>query len=693
MSIISDVPFESMRALFEPKSVAIVGASMSGTGHVIVANQSATGFVGEVACVNPKYTEILGYPCYASLDDVPFTPDVVMVAVSRERVLSVLEAAVAKGTKSAVVLAIGFGESDNEGRELQSRLTSLASSAGMAVLGPNCQGLINFIQPVALYMDTVESYQPGRVGLLAQSGSVITALTNNRRGVRWSHVVSSGNEASVDAAQVLEYFVASEQVEVVCAFVESIRNPEKFFSQCDLAYDMGKPVVVMKTGRTEAAQRAATAHSGALAVPDRLIDSLFHRHHVCRADSLEELLETTIALQSKKRPKGGRLGVMTASGGQIELVLDNLPGTGLTVEPFDSATQSGLTDILPSFLEPKNPLDWWGTPDYERAIVALAERVASDEHVDIVVQAADFTVGPTGVENRAGLNVKVASTLSTTHDELFVVLDGVGGAPRAADVEDSLADGVLVLSGFQKGLRALGHLVRYSRPCAPALEPTIVAGARALLGDIEHSGTLPFDLLRLAGIQTVDGLVVTDEDGARSAARNLGYPIVAKNANEGAVHKSDLGGVILGIQSLEELTQAIARLRGIGASRFLLQRQVKAGSEIFLGLKTEPNLGTFIILGLGGVWTELVDDVQIRPVGLRDGEALEMIEQLRGFKQLAGARGSEPVNLEALAEAINRVDALGMTIGELIDSLDINPLIASSGAVVAVDSFLVRRSE
>lgn len=393
---------EAVRTLFEPKSVAVVGASASGRGLTVVESLRDVGYRGELACVNPKYQEIAGYPCYPSLADIPFVPEAVVVAVARERVISVIGQCAALGVKSAVTFAIGFAEANDEGKRLQDEIVAIAHDAGMAILGPNCQGLINFAKPVSLYMDNVYAYKPGRVGFLAQSGSVMTALTNNRRGVRWSHAVSSGNEAVVDAADVLEFYVSSPDVDVVCMFLESIRNPDKFFEQCDLALELGKPVAIMKTGKTPAAQRAAQAHSGALAVPERLIDARFKRHGVLRADSLEELLETAIALQSKKRPTRGHIAAMTASGGQIELVLDNLPGTGLSTPVFSSATQDAVTTLLPDFLPPKNPLDWWGMDDYDTNLPLLVAAVAEDDGIDIVVQVSDFTFGPTGESNRAG---------------------------------------------------------------------------------------------------------------------------------------------------------------------------------------------------------------------------------------------------------------------------------------------------
>jgi acyl-CoA synthetase (NDP forming) len=686
---------EAVRNLFEPRSVAIVGASMSGRGLVVVESLRDVGFTGEVACVNPKYQEIAGYPCYPSLAEIPFVPDAVVVAVARDRVVSVVEQCAAIGAKSAVVLAIGFAEANEEGKQLQEQIVRIANDAGMAILGPNCQGLINFAKPVSLYMDNVYAYKPGRVGFLAQSGSVMTALTNNRRGVRWSHAVSSGNEAVVDAAAVLEFYVSSSDVDVICMFLESIRRPGKFFEQCDLARELGKPIVIMKTGKTPAAQRAAAAHSGALAVPERLIDARFKRHGVLRADSLEELLETTIAMQSKKRPVRGQIAALTASGGQIELVLDNLPGTGLSTPAFTASTQEALGKLLPDFLPPKNPLDWWGMDDYDTTLPTLVAAVAADEGVDIIVQVSDFTFGPTGESNRAGGSVNSSTLLNPTTKELFVVLDGVGGAPSAEEVEESLEKGVLVLSGFDTGLRALGHLVEYGAEVAKAAAASSVDtdGTREILARSEGgliSGGSAFHLLEAAGLMTAKGAVSDSESSALVLADQYGYPVVAKIADEGVSHKSDGGGVILNIANPDELSAAIVRLQNLGAKKFLIQEQVTGGVEIFLGLQTEPTLGTFVIAGLGGIWAEMLNDVQIRPVGLREGEALQMLQQLRGYATLTGARGSELVDLDALVGAIEQLDALGQAIGSEIVSLDVNPLVLAGSRAIAVDALLVK---
>jgi acetate---CoA ligase (ADP-forming) len=684
----------TVESVLAARKVAVVGASSSGRGLTIVENFRSLGFTGEVACVNPKYQHILGYPCYPALEDVPFIPDAVVVAVSRERVIDVLEQAARKRARGAVVFAVGFGEADELGRDLETRLRDLAQDAEMAVVGPNCQGLINFCQSTPLYMDSVQPYQPGVVGLIAQSGSVLTALVNNRRGVRWGHVVSTGNETVVDAADVAGYYIDNPEIAVICAFLEVIRRPKEFFRQCDRAHAAGKPVIICKIGRTAAAQEAATAHSGALAEPDRLVDALLRRHGVIRAESLEELLETAIALQSKRRPRGQGMAAVSTSGAQIALLHDNLPGTGLALPEFAPDTRAALAQLVAPFVRPANPLDWWGTADPDGSLPPILETVAADPAVDIVIQVSDFTAGPTGVSMRARRPLRSSRSVLPSHEELFVVLDAIGGAPQAPDFELGVADEILVLSGLRSGLRALGHLVEYEQG-RRALSTTPDLQSRLAAMGVSSLTWTPdvMALLRAAGFAVArSGLARTPRE-AVTLGNDLGYPVVAKIADERVAHKSEVGGVLLNLQSPGELSKAAGRLLDSGATRVLVQEQIVGDVELFLGLESSPELGTFILAGLGGIWAELVDDVQIRPAGLRKGEAEEMLRQLRGYRRLKGARGRPPIRLDVVAETIMRLDAIGLAAGERIESLDINPLIIREGEAIVADALLIPRSK
>jgi acetate---CoA ligase (ADP-forming) len=689
----SDTYRESVGLAFSPRTVAIVGASTSGTGRTVVENFRRLDFDGQVVCVNPKYEEVLGFTCVPSLDDVPFVPDAVVLSVGRDRVVPMLEQAAAHGARSAVAFALGFAETDDEGRRLQRRLAEVAGAADMAFVGPNCQGLINFVDRVPLYMDSVFPYDAGHVGLIAESGSVVTALINNRRGVRWSHAASSGNEAVTVAGDILSYFVDRPEINVVCAYLEAIRRPDVFFAACDRAAELGKRIVVCASGRTAEAQAAATAHSGALALPHRMIRAALRRHGVITVDSLDELLETAIAMQSRRVPAGGRIAVLTASGGQIELVHDNLPGTGLSIPAFGDETKTELRGILAPFLPAHNPLDWWGTADPDENLPAIIRHVATDPDVDIVVQVGDFSFAPTGEDGRAGGALAAARKVKEERGELFVVVDGVGGTPTAAEVESALDDEILVLSGFDSGLRALGHLVAASRPQAPARSSSELAAARSAFGQAPAgtvAGATALDVLEAAGFDVVRRRPATSVEQARAAGEELGYPVVVKVADTEVAHKTEAGGVILGVSSGDELEAAAARLLSDGARSLLIEEQIRGGAEVLLGLESRPPLGTFLLVGLGGIWTEVLDDVALSPVGLRAGEARQLIQSLRGFPVLAGARGQQPADLDSLARALERLDDLALELGPELTSLDINPLIVLPDRAVVVDALFTK---
>lgn len=672
-----------MRALFRPASVVVVGASPNGAGRRILENFRALSFDGPVAAVNPRYDEVLGFPCVPSLSELDWTPEAVAIALGTNRAAGALAEAGERGVRAAAVFATGFAESGEQGRRLQDELRGVARTHEMAVVGPNCQGLIDFTSGAALYMDSVDPYVAGNVALVSQSGSVATALINNTRGVRWSHAVSSGNEAVLTAADFCEYFLERDEVRVICAFLETIREPERFLAVCERAAAAGTPIVVCKTGRTSAAQAAAAAHSGALAVEDRLVDAALRRHGALRVDSLEELLETAIALQAVKRPRRGRVGAITASGGQIELLLDGAARTSLELPELTAPTRSRLEGILGSSEALTNPLDYWATPGSIEALPALTEAVAQDAGVDVAMLVGDFTVGPTGRTGRAEAMLDAALACERKTDSLLVVLDAVGGAPPTETVERALSRGVLVLSGIASGLTALDNLVHAER-ARTQVAPVRVAGP-----SLTTRGLGGLDLLEAAGLSVPRAELVNSADEAVAAAERLGYPVVAKLAGHEIAHKTERNGVVLNLADAAELRTATTRLLADSTGGVLVQEQVVGGIELLLGIHNEPGLGSFLIVGLGGVWTELLDDVQIRAAGLRDGEAEQMLRGLRGYRRLTGARNQRPIDVDAVVDAIGKLDALAVMLGSSVRSIDVNPLIATERGAVAVDALVV----
>jgi acetyltransferase len=647
-----------------------------------------------VAAIGPAAGEIAGVESAGALTDLGWIPDAVVVAVGPARVVSVIREAGELGVLGAVIFAGGFAEAGASGSELQAEVKAIADTHGMAVIGPNCQGVVNFAGSLPLYSDVVHSYEAGRVALISQSGSVTTALINNSRGVRWSHAVSSGNEACIDAADLLEYFIHAPEVAIVCGFLETIRRPERFFALCALAYEAGKAVVVCKTGRTRAAQMAAAAHSGALSSPDRLVDALFRRHRVIRTESLSELLETAKAIGSGARPRGRRVAAVSGSGGHIGLLLDEADGTRLAFPAFEAATEMQLCPVLAAAGRVENPIDYWGVPNLDEALPHALSILAADENVDVLMAMADFSAGPTGRRPRAGRLLDAWEQSAGRGNRTLVLIDAVGGTPAPELIEQARDENVLVLSELGVGLKAVEHLIEYAAVDPPPAAMAPGAGldrVAEILSEATpgiNSGELPLRLIRAAGIPTVPTTVLASGDELDGHGAELKFPVVAKVADPSVAHRADRGGVILGINSIGELADAVARLRRIGDGSVMVQPQLAREIELLVGLHCSPELGTFVLIGIGGTFTEGIGDVAIAPSGLREGEAGALLHRLRGYGVLK-ATESMTASQPEIIEVVSRLDALGRFLDGRVQSLDINPLLVTPEGCVAVDALLV----
>lgn len=685
-----------LSSLLQPKRVAVVGASPDHPVRGQVLKNLLDGGPVEVVAVNPRRSEVLGIPCFPDLRSLPWVPDVVVVAVGRENAVGVVEEAAALGIRAGVVFAIGFAESDPHGHALQSRLEEAAQRSGMALLGPNCQGLVNFVDGIPLYMEAVEAYEPGSAALVSQSGSVTTTLTNSQSGVRWAHVVSSGNEAVLTAGDFLEYWVGDAQIRVICAFLEAIRRPGDFFRACDRAHANGKPVIVLKSGRSETSREASVSHSGALSPPDRLVDELFRRHHVLRAESAEELLAMAVCALSGRR-WGRRVATVAASGGQIGLALDAVAGSNLRHEEFSKSTSEALRRLLPPVVEVRNPLDYWGVENLGKSFAAIVEILGHDPDVDVVVALESDVRGyPTRYPaNSVPSKRESLALVASQVEKPLVVIGGLSGEVPGDAVEGELKRGVIELSGLRVGFRAIHMFAN-----ASAQEATIEADERevdaervadklaGLPSTLECSGPATFELLSTIGLTVADSVIVAESRTAVKAATAIGYPVVLKTADADVLHKTDRGLVSTSIEDEAGVRKVFESLRRQGTKRVLVQREVTSGVELLVGLRSDPELGTFVLVGLGGIWTEVLEDVAVRAVGLRKGEALEMLRELRGWRVLLGERGSPHVSLEAVTAAIECIDSFGQTFGQNVAEMDVNPLIATATGAYAVDGLI-----
>lgn len=679
-----------------PGSVAVIGASpTTGGNRQALANLLELGFAGRVGAVNPRYEEVLGVPCVPRLKDLDFVPDAVFIGLrAREAVAAVREAA-ELGVGGVVVVAGGFAEAGPGGQALQDELREIASTAGMPLIGPNCQGVINFGLPVALYLRKVSEYVPGSVGLVSQSGSVTTAIVNNRFGVRMRYVISSGNEAVTTAADLMAYLIDQPDVRTIALFLETIRDPRRFLAECDRAVAANKAIIVLKAGRTEPARLAGISHSGALSPPHRLIDAALRAHGVIRVESLEELLGTAMAAAGR-RSTGNRLAAITISGGHVQLLHDHAPAAGVVFPALAESSVEQLRAVLPPTLRPVNPLDSWGLTNPGEDFKRCLEILASDPGIDVVVVMAEPWQYPTGYSGQHQTYIDAARHLARQNAKVVVLLSSVCGTN--SDVADEvIRDGVLPLAGIRDGLKSIGNLAilaargRASTPFSEIrVAPTMDDEMRSL-GVKPIAGEPALRLLAKIGVPVVRTHVAVSADEAVLIARELDGPVIVKSGREGLVHKLDAGAVELDLTTDEQVRAASTRIIDGGHGPLLIQPMVRGGAEVIAGILMDQDLGAFILLGAGGSWAEVLDDISVMPAPLREGDSRAMIEGLRMAPMLLGGRRQKPLDVESLATALNALGAFADRYGDQVHSLDINPIKVLEDGVLALDAVLIPR--
>jgi acetate---CoA ligase (ADP-forming) len=677
-----------LRRLLWPEAVAIVGASPTQvwTRHML-HSMKRLGYRGDAFLVNPQHQSVDGTRCYPSIRDLPRVPDAVIVVVRREVAISVVEECAECGVGGAVILTGGFAEAGPEGRTLEEQLREPARRAGLALLGPNCQGFINCLQPSALWMDEIfEPLRSGGVAIISHSGSVSTGIMNHlyRRGVYTNYTISVGNESVVTVADLIDDFVADDGVRIIAAYLETIRNPQHFFAACDRAAAADKPVVVMKVGRSPAAMEAVQAHTGALAGADRIIEARFRRHRVVRVQSLGEMVETCIAF-SGRRLRSQRLAAFASSGGQIEAVVDAAAATSLRFPSFRPETATKLCEGMPAYRKrvAPNPFDSGGIQ-----LAATLDTIAGDPDIEAVMFITQTRRHPTGIMHPMEQLLGMAERLHDGTSKPIVVLSAND------DVEPTVSlrlapRGIALVGGIETGLRALENVYRYNRPIAPPAPPptdldqVTLRRLEALRQPL--TGQEALDLLAALGLRTVRSFAVASAEEAVAAARQLGFPVVVKTGANDVLHKSDTGQVFLNLGSAEAVRNAAASVK----PPILVQPCLTGGVELIIGLHSDREMGICVAVGLGGVLTELLDTVVLRPLPLRVGEAAEMLAELPLGRLLDGYRGSPPADRGAVISAIERVAALGAAAGSTIRSLDLNPVIAAPDGAYVVDAVVV----
>ena len=696
----------SIEPVLSPRSVAIVGASRDpdSLGATLLGNVVGGGFTGKVFVVNPHATAVAGLPAHPTVSAIGEPVDLAVVAVPTAEVEDVVRDCVRAGVRGVVVITAGFAERSAEGKAAEERLVALARGAGMRLVGPNCMGLLN-TDPAVRLNATVAPTPPlaGNVSMLLQSGALGLAVLDHARalGIGFASFVSVGNKADVSGNDLLSYWADDPQTQVILLYLESFGNPRRF-ARLAPEVAMRKPIVAVKSGRSAAGTRAAQSHSAALANLDVAVDALFEHAGVIRTETLEQLFDVATLLSTQPAPPGNRVGVVTNAGGPGTLLADACAARGLALPDLDPGTIAALRAALPPEASPRNPVDLlaWASPEqYELAIAA----VGADPNVDalVVVHVPPRRADP---ERPAAAIARGAGAVPPAKPVLTVFLSARG----APEVLRSGPRGALPSYSFpENAAAALAAAERWARwrrrprGTVITLEGLQRDAVRAVVDRVLEQASEPVwmapedasTVLRAAGIEVAPA-VATRPDGAREAAQVVGFPLVLKALAPGLLHKSDVGGVVLDIESDVAVDAALARLErnlqaaGHRLERVLVQREIRGGLEALVGVTCDQTFGALVLCGLGGVLTEVLRDVGYRLPPVSDLDAEALLAGLRGAQLLDGWRGLPPADRAALVEVIQRVSALVMVVPE-IRELDLNPvkvLPPGRGGAVVVDA-------
>jgi len=712
---------QRLREFFAPRSIALVGASdNSGWARFIVASCATAGFSGPLTAVHPRATGAFGLPVVPSLRDLPEPADLAFILTPVQAVEGVLDDMGAAGIPNAVVLASGYREVGEAGRALEDALLDRAIANGVTILGPNCLGFVNAHRRSAPYaLALPPPLIAGPVGVALQSGalaSVVLAFAK-AHAIGMSLLTSMGNETMMKTADVLDYLVEDEATRVICLFLEEIGDPARFARAAEKADRAGKPIVALKVGSSPAGQQAALAHTGSVAGDDAVVDAVLRQLNVIRVTSLEELLTTGAILGYSRWPRGRRMGVLTLSGGSCDIIADAASTQGVAIPDFSAQTQTAIAALLPPFASPHNPLDVTGFGTLANLSGKKDPLQAVDHALDIAVQDPnlDFVLfsGVVLPEARPP-DEEAARTLETRVDWLAMRM---GSAPipvipvasTCVNVSDYgrgllMRHGLNILGGLNLGLGALGHMLRWlenrGRVRAPvsrdAATPGTTAGAQAAGPWSEEAARR---LLADAGVPVVPGGLAGSADEAAEIARRVGLPVALKVCSAQITHKSDIGGVVLGLGSEAEVRAGYEKVRAAGMAvpetsvdGVLVTTMRTGGAELLAGVTVDPAFGPVLAVGLGGIWVEVLNDTSLRLLPVDAAEVRRMLGELRGRPLLQGARGARPADLDAVAEAIAGLGDVALGLGGTLSAVEVNPLWVNGDQVEALDVLVITKA-
>ena len=694
---------ESLSALFAPRAIAVVGASSNAQkiGGIPVDYQRRFGFEGALYPVNPNADRIQDLPAYPRLRAIGQPVDLAILAVPSALVDGALDDAIAAGVKGVVLFSSGFAEVGAEGAAAQARLGDKARAAGVRLVGPNCLGFMNIARHVYATFSPapgVGRVMPGRIGLVSQSGAfgAYAYAMARARGVGLSLWATTGNEADVQVADCLAWLAQDPDTDVIMAYMEGCRDGPRLRAALALAQANGKPVVMVKVGRTALGAEAAASHTAALAGDEAVYDAVILQYGVLRARNLTEFFDLAHSAAVAGRPRDRSIGLFTLSGGVGALMADEASAQGLDARPLSEAAQDTLRRWVP-FAAPRNPVDITGQVTNDMTLIDRTARVMLDDQG--FASWMGFLAAAGASDAFWPVLRSLVSSLREAYPDTLLAVSTLLTPERRAELE---AMRCLVFADPSDGIRTIAALAGLKPAAAVAAAPASIAPSLTLApGTMSEPDALA--LLADAGVPVVAHRVVRSADEAAAAAEALGEAVVVKIVSADIPHKSDVGGVALGLRGAAQARAAFERTRDLALTArpearldgALVARMLTGGVECIAGVHRDPVFGPVLMFGLGGIHVETLRDVSLRALPITRDDALAMVRELRAFAILNGARGRPPVDLDSIADALCALADFAQRAGDSLDSAEINPLIArpkAKGGCVAVDALVVGRA-
>jgi len=689
-------------AMLRPRSIAIVGASAErhAPGAGLLANLEQFAFPGDIHLVNKNRTEINGRPCVPSVGDLPRGIDAAVLAIPQPAIAAAVAQCAERGIRSVMIFASGFAEASEEGRQAQERIAEIARAHDMLIGGPNCLGYVNFVDGIPLTFGAVTprlSEDRAGMAVLSQSGAMSSVLrfACNGRHLPVTYAISTGNEVGLGVEDYLEFLVDDPSTRLIALYVEQFRQPQKVLQLARKARAAGKPIVLLHPGRSEASRKSAESHTGALAGDYKVMRALVERAGILTVDAIEELIDVSELLFRYPAPAAGT-AVITDSGAFKGLTLDYCESIGLDLPAIEGDTTRALREVLPAFVEATNPLDLTAQAmrDGDLYRNTLMPLLADDRYGSVVF---GIILGSLEASEHRGKRI-LASIPPAAKKPVIITVLGDDGPISENLVREVREAGLPFFRSPERALRALARVTEYGRSLAAG---TGEAAREAASPRIGAQGVIPEyrakALLGEIGIPVLPGEMATTLAAARAAAARIGYPVVLKSQSSALSHKSDAGGVAANIRdeaaldkAWVQVTDGVTAKTGITLDGILVEGMAGWGQEIILGAKRDPQWGAVILVGLGGIWTELLHDVVIMPTDCTHAEIVARLRALKAGRLFDGYRGQPPLDIDALAAIVGKL-ARFVEANPAAVEIDINPLIVreKGQGAVALDALIV----